>query len=158
MTNEADTCRDIYFRSPEVWPQLSGQSGGTNVRRRRLNPQDFLNLEMPWPSEATQRAIRDTVERPSEITNPQNGNRRRAGRRASRNPRQGSRESCDVMAADNGNTLGRDQIMKDRDFIRFDKIDPALQPLDIDRLNGARKPAPTFAISDDIALTRREEK
>jgi hypothetical protein len=62
------------------------------------------------------------------------------------------------MADDYGNTLGRDQIMKDLDFIRFDKIDPALQPLDIDRLDEARKPAPTFAISDDIALTRREEK
>lgn len=62
---------DIYFRSPEVWPQLSGQSGGTNVRRRRLNPQDFLNLEMPWPSEVTQRVIRDTVERLSGIADLQ---------------------------------------------------------------------------------------
>lgn len=62
---------DTYFRSPEIWPHLSGQSGGTNVRRRRLNPQDFLNLEMPWPSDATQRAIRDTVERLSDITNLQ---------------------------------------------------------------------------------------
>ncbi len=62
---------DTYFRSPEIWPHLSGQSGGTNVRRRRLNPQDFLNLEMPWPSDATQRAIRDTVERLSDITDLQ---------------------------------------------------------------------------------------
>jgi type I restriction enzyme S subunit len=62
---------DTYFRSPEIWPHLSGQSGGTNVRRRRLNPQDFLNLEMPWPSDATQRAIRDAVERLSDITNLQ---------------------------------------------------------------------------------------
>ncbi|WP_316193886.1 restriction endonuclease subunit S [Bradyrhizobium sp. SZCCHNRI1029] len=45
---------DIHFRSPEVWPSLSGQSGGTNVRRRRLNPQDFLNLQMKLPSKATQ--------------------------------------------------------------------------------------------------------
>lgn len=62
---------DTYFRSPEVWTQLSGQSGGTNVRRRRLNPQDFLNLEMPWPSEVTQRVIRDTVERLSGIADLQ---------------------------------------------------------------------------------------
>ena len=62
---------DTYFRSPEIWPRLSGQSGGTNVRRRRLNPQDFLSLEMPWPSDATQQAIRDTMERLSDITSLQ---------------------------------------------------------------------------------------
>lgn len=58
---------DTYFRSPEIWPRLSGQSGGTNVRRRRLNPNDFLNLEMPWPDLATQVAIRQCVSRVSEI-------------------------------------------------------------------------------------------
>lgn len=58
---------DTYFRSPEVWPLLSGQSGGTNVRRRRLNPQDFLNLEIPWPSETIQRALRDAVEKLSVV-------------------------------------------------------------------------------------------
>lgn len=63
---------DTYFRSPEVWPSLSGQSGGTNVRRRRLNPQDFLNLEMPWPIESTQRAVRDSVARIANITRLQN--------------------------------------------------------------------------------------
>ena len=63
---------DTYFRSPEVWPSLSGQSGGTNVRRRRLNPQDFLNLEMPWPIESTQRAVRDSVARIANITCLQN--------------------------------------------------------------------------------------
>lgn len=50
---------DIYFRSPQVWPFLSGQSGGTNVRRRRLNPEEFLNLEIPWPDTATQGALRE---------------------------------------------------------------------------------------------------
>jgi type I restriction enzyme S subunit len=58
---------DTYFRSPEIWPSLSGQSGGTNVRRRRLNPNDFLNLEMPWPDQATQAAIRQCVSRVSVI-------------------------------------------------------------------------------------------
>ena len=52
---------DTYFRSPEVWPDLSGQSGGTNVRRRRLNPEDFLDLEIPWPQTATQNTIREIV-------------------------------------------------------------------------------------------------
>lgn len=45
---------DAYFRSPSVWPQLCGSSTGTNVRRRRLNPKDFLNLEFPLPTKETQ--------------------------------------------------------------------------------------------------------
>jgi type I restriction enzyme S subunit len=58
---------DTYFRSPEVWPSLSGQSGGTNVRRRRLNPQDFLKLEIPWPSREAQIAIRNAANRISRV-------------------------------------------------------------------------------------------
>lgn len=58
---------DTYFRSPEVWPELSGQSGGTNVRRRRLNPNDFLNLQVPWPDQETQSAIKECVSRVSAI-------------------------------------------------------------------------------------------
>jgi type I restriction enzyme, S subunit len=58
---------DTYFRSPEVWPGLSGQSGGTNVRRRRLNPNDFLNLRVPWPDQETQSAIKQCVSRVSAI-------------------------------------------------------------------------------------------
>jgi type I restriction enzyme S subunit len=58
---------DTYFRSPEIWPSLSGQSGGTNVRRRRLNPNDFLDLEMPWPDLATQAAIQQCVSGVSKI-------------------------------------------------------------------------------------------
>lgn len=45
---------DIHFRDPSVWPQIAGTSVGTNVRRRRLNPQDFLNQCIPLPSMATQ--------------------------------------------------------------------------------------------------------
>lgn len=45
---------DVYFRSPEVWPKLSGTSKGTNVRRRRLNPQQFLNYTMPLPKREVQ--------------------------------------------------------------------------------------------------------
>jgi type I restriction enzyme, S subunit len=58
---------DTYFRSPELWPSLSGQSGGTNVRRRRLNPNDFLNLQVPWPDQEAQAAIRQCVTRVSSI-------------------------------------------------------------------------------------------
>lgn len=49
---------DVYFRNPSVWPQLSEASTGTNVRRRRLNPQDFLAYEMQLPSRATQLKLR----------------------------------------------------------------------------------------------------
>jgi type I restriction enzyme S subunit len=59
---------DTYFRSPDVWPTLSGQSGGTNVRRRRINPKDFLNLQMPCPSREAQAAIRECVSRASSIS------------------------------------------------------------------------------------------
>lgn len=49
---------DIYFRTPSIWPELSGASTGTNVRRRRLNPQDFLDYEMPLPPRPTQQRLR----------------------------------------------------------------------------------------------------
>jgi type I restriction enzyme S subunit len=49
---------DTYFKSPAVWPELSGSSSGTNVRRRRLNPSDFLNYKMPLPSPLTQERLR----------------------------------------------------------------------------------------------------
>lgn len=50
---------DVYFRTPSVWPRLSGVSTGTNVRRRRLNPNDFLAFEMPCPSRRTQQLLRE---------------------------------------------------------------------------------------------------
>ena len=50
---------DIYFRTPEVWPALAEISGGTNMRRRRLQPSAFLSYQMPVPSMATQRKLRD---------------------------------------------------------------------------------------------------
>lgn len=45
---------DIYFRTPDVWPALAEISGGTNARRRRLQPSTFLSYEMPLPSMAKQ--------------------------------------------------------------------------------------------------------
>ncbi|TAM84904.1 MAG: restriction endonuclease subunit S [Candidimonas sp.] len=50
---------DIYFRTPEVWPALAKLSGGTNLRRRRLQPSNFLNYEVPVPSMATQFKLRE---------------------------------------------------------------------------------------------------
>ena len=50
---------DVYFRTPFVWPTLSTASTGTNVRRRRLNPADFLNLTIPLPSMEKQQQLRE---------------------------------------------------------------------------------------------------
>jgi len=49
---------DIHFKTPSVWPEISGASSGTNVRRRRLNPNDFLAYRMPVPSRRMQEFVR----------------------------------------------------------------------------------------------------
>ena len=49
---------DTYFRTPEIWPELSGASTGTNARRRRLNPNDFLDYKLPLPSRSVQQRLR----------------------------------------------------------------------------------------------------
>lgn len=49
---------DIYFRSPTVWSTVSNVSTGTNFRRRRLNPKDFLNMKIPLPSYKKQEFIK----------------------------------------------------------------------------------------------------
>jgi type I restriction enzyme S subunit len=49
---------DVHFRSPSVWRELSGASTGTNVRRRRLNPTDFLAYKLPLPSRPVQMLLR----------------------------------------------------------------------------------------------------
>lgn len=48
---------DIYFRDPNTWESLKGGSTGTNARRRRLNPADFLKLKIPVPSMVTQQKL-----------------------------------------------------------------------------------------------------
>jgi type I restriction enzyme S subunit len=58
---------DTYFRSSTVWPLLSGASTGTNVRRRRLNPNDFLNHVFPLPTMESQIALRNVRRKLSEI-------------------------------------------------------------------------------------------
>jgi type I restriction enzyme S subunit len=50
---------DVYFRTPSVWPMLSAASTGTNVRRRRLNPSDFLAFKMPVPPMTIQQRFRE---------------------------------------------------------------------------------------------------
>jgi type I restriction enzyme S subunit len=49
---------DTYFRSPSVWPLLSGVSTGTNVRRRRIHPSQFLDFKFPLPPMSTQYRLR----------------------------------------------------------------------------------------------------
>jgi type I restriction enzyme S subunit len=59
---------DVYFRTPSVWPLLSGASTGTNVRRRRLNPADFLAFKMPLPTRETQRRLREVKRQVAALT------------------------------------------------------------------------------------------
>lgn len=54
---------DVYFRTPSIWPMLSGASTGTNVRRRRLNPKDFLAYKIPLPSMNTQHRLRQVMQK-----------------------------------------------------------------------------------------------
>lgn len=54
---------DIYFRTPDIWPALAEISGGTNARRRRLQPATFLSYEMPVPSMAKQLELRAIYQR-----------------------------------------------------------------------------------------------
>ena len=56
---------DTHFRTPSVWPDIAGASTGTNVRRRRLNPEDFLDYQIPLPTRKTQarlRAVRTEID------------------------------------------------------------------------------------------------
>lgn len=58
---------DTHFRNPAVWPTIASLSTGTNVRRRRLNPQSFLNYVFPLPSKRTQQSLRKVLERTSKV-------------------------------------------------------------------------------------------
>ena len=58
---------DVYFRTPAVWQALSGTSTGTNVRRRRLHPREFLSHEMPLPPMSTQLRLRQVRKRGTHI-------------------------------------------------------------------------------------------
>ena len=54
---------DVYFRDPAVWTQVIGASTGTNMRRRRLNPSDFLRYHFPLPPIQRQHHYRAIAER-----------------------------------------------------------------------------------------------
>ena len=63
---------EVYFRSPSVWPSLGGASTGTNVRRRRLNPNDFLKYSFPLPTRRSQMALRAARSQQIELESLQN--------------------------------------------------------------------------------------
>jgi type I restriction enzyme S subunit len=46
-----------YFQIPKIWESVSGGSTGTNVRRRRLYPEQLLRWRMPLPPLEEQRLI-----------------------------------------------------------------------------------------------------
>ena len=52
----------FYFKIPRVWESVSGGSTGTNIRRRRLNPADFIQREIPLPPLAEQRRVVARIE------------------------------------------------------------------------------------------------
>lgn len=58
---------DVYFRIPSVWQSLAGTSTGTNVRRRRLHPKEFLAHEIPLPPMETQLKLRQVLDRTDAI-------------------------------------------------------------------------------------------
>lgn len=58
---------DVHFRNPSTWPQLAGASTGTNARRRRLNPPDFLAYQFPLPSRSVQAQVAKAYQLSQEI-------------------------------------------------------------------------------------------
>jgi type I restriction enzyme S subunit len=54
---------DVYFRTPSVWSLLASVSTGTNIRRRRLHPSNFLKFKMPLPPMKTQQKLREVKRR-----------------------------------------------------------------------------------------------
>jgi hypothetical protein len=58
---------DVAFRDPAMWPRLRGSSTGTNVRRRRLNPKDFLQLIFELPEMQSQLIFQKVKRRVDEL-------------------------------------------------------------------------------------------
>jgi type I restriction enzyme S subunit len=54
---------DIHFKTPAVWKDLAAISTGTNLRRRRLNPNAFLGYEFPLPPMKVQQQVKAIAER-----------------------------------------------------------------------------------------------
>lgn len=53
----------VHFRDPDVWRVIAGASPGTNARRRRLQPGEFLAYALPVPDLATQLRLRAVSQR-----------------------------------------------------------------------------------------------
>ena len=49
---------DIHFKTPAVWKDLAAISTGTNLRRRRLNPNAFLGYQFPLPPRDVQQHVK----------------------------------------------------------------------------------------------------
>jgi type I restriction enzyme S subunit len=54
---------DFFFKQPHVWPALAGGSAGTNMRRRRIYPEDFLRFRVPLPALPVQQEILGRLDR-----------------------------------------------------------------------------------------------
>ena len=56
---------DIHFKTPAVWKELAAISTGTNLRRRRLNPNAFLSYRFPLPPMEVQQHAKAIADRAS---------------------------------------------------------------------------------------------
>lgn len=54
---------DIHFKTPAVWKDLAAISTGTNLRRRRLNPNAFLGYQFPLPPMEVQHHVKAIADR-----------------------------------------------------------------------------------------------
>lgn len=54
---------DIHFKTPAVWKDLAAISTGTNLRRRRLNPNAFLGYKFPLPPMDVQEHVKAIADR-----------------------------------------------------------------------------------------------
>jgi len=54
---------DIHFKTPAVWKALAALSPGTNLRRRRLNPNEFLSYQFPLPPMGVQLQVEAVAKR-----------------------------------------------------------------------------------------------
>lgn len=64
----ADYFRGIA-RSPAFWSELNANARGSMVRRRRINPSEFLAAEVWLPPIDTQEAIARSVDKVNEVSN-----------------------------------------------------------------------------------------
>jgi type I restriction enzyme S subunit len=71
-----------YFQVPAVWQAVAGGSIGTNVRRRRLHPDDFVARSIPLPPLPEQQRIVATLDRLFATTSEAVGLRTRASKEA----------------------------------------------------------------------------